>query len=78
MTMFTRILKKAQVKAILDILKKEFSAVPKAGDALHRVYAPDGDLVFTAAEVKPGVFACRFHPDVFSDAPLDQSKANSL
>jgi hypothetical protein len=66
MTMFTRILNKGQVKAILKSLKKEFSAVPKAGDALHRVYAPDGDCVFAAAEVKPGVFACRFHPEVFS------------
>ncbi len=77
MTMFTRILKKSQVRAILNSLKKEFSAVPKAGDALHRVYAPDGDLVFSAAEVKPGVFACRFHPEVFSENVLDQSKANS-
>jgi hypothetical protein len=55
--MFTRILKKSQVKLILNSLKKEFSAVPKVGDALCRVYAPDGDLVFSAAEVKPGVFA---------------------
>ena len=77
--MFVRIITKAQLKQTLAMMKKEFQSVPKPGDTLHQLYAPDGDLVFSALEHSKDRYIARFHPEVFDEGtlPLDQSKGEA-
>lgn len=70
--MFVRILKKKQMRQMLAMLKKEFNAEPEKGDTLNRVYAPDGDLVFSALEYRSNTYIVRLHKEVFSQGYEDE------
>lgn len=75
--MFVRFLKRYQVNGILKNLKLNFDVDPEPGDELHRIYAPDGDLVFSALDRGNGNFICRLHREVFDEnVAFDQSKAD--
>jgi len=61
---FARINTKEEVQQTLDLLAA-FNPRIETKEYGYEVFAPDGDLVFAAVQVRPGVFACRFHKEVF-------------
>lgn len=66
--MFVRMMDKKGVRKCVKQLKELNPAAPAHIDdgGLIRIYAPDGDLVFSALPKDGETFICRHHREVFS------------
>lgn len=81
--MFVRFLTEEQIEICVNMLAPFNPRVEHEDDNFLRIYAPDGDVVFSVLYTQGKRHLCRLHPEVFNpegsnDDPTDQEGRQDL